>query len=61
VIYRDTGIDYNKFHDSSAKSDIHTGQYAGGKKELCEINMEFNARYIKDDDMPGRRGCSFAG
>lgn len=24
-----------------------------------EINMEFNARYIKDDDMPGRSGCSF--
>jgi transcriptional regulator with XRE-family HTH domain len=31
-----------------------------GKKELSEINMEFNARYIKDDDMPGRNGCSFA-
>jgi hypothetical protein len=22
-----------------------------GKKELREINMEFNARYIKDDDI----------
>jgi hypothetical protein len=30
-----------------------------GKKELSEINMEFNARYIKDDDMPGRNRCSF--
>jgi hypothetical protein len=34
--------------------------YIDGKKELREINMEFNARYIKDDDMPGRNGCSFA-
>lgn len=28
--------------------------YIDGKKELREINMEFNARYVKDDDMPGR-------
>jgi hypothetical protein len=34
--------------------------YIDGKKELREINMEFNARYIRDDDMPGRNGCSFA-
>jgi hypothetical protein len=34
--------------------------YIDGRKELREINMEFNARYIKDDDMPGRDGCSFA-
>jgi hypothetical protein len=33
--------------------------YIDGKKELKDINMEFNARYIKDDDMPGRSGCSF--
>ena len=31
--------------------------YIDGKKELREINMEFNARYIKGDDMPGRRSC----
>lgn len=31
--------------------------YIDGKKELPEINMEFNARYVKDDDMPGRRSC----
>ena len=31
--------------------------YIDGKKELREINMEFNARYVKDDDMPGRRSC----
>jgi hypothetical protein len=34
--------------------------YIDDKKELREINMEFNARYIKDDDMPGRLRCSFA-
>lgn len=33
--------------------------YIDGKKELRQINMEFNARYIKDDDMPYRGGCSF--
>ena len=31
--------------------------YIDGKKELRESNMEFNARYVKDDDMPGRRSC----
>ena len=25
--------------------------YIDGKKELREINMEFNARYVKGDDM----------
>jgi hypothetical protein len=30
--------------------------YIDGKRELREINMEFNARYIKDDDMPVRSG-----
>ncbi len=29
-------------------------EYIDGKKELREINMEFNARYVKDDDMEGR-------
>lgn len=28
--------------------------YIDGKKELRDINMEFNARYIKDDDMQVR-------
>jgi hypothetical protein len=32
--------------------------YIDGKKELREINMEFNARNIKDDDMPGRSSHS---
>ncbi len=32
--------------------------YIDGKKELREINMEFNARYVKDDNMEGRgRSC----
>jgi hypothetical protein len=34
--------------------------YIDGRKELKQINMEFNARYIKADDMPGRNGCGFA-
>lgn len=28
--------------------------YIDGKKELREINMEFNARYVKDNDMEVR-------
>ena len=32
--------------------------YIEGKKELREINMEFNARYVKDDNMEGRDGRS---
>ena len=32
--------------------------YIDGKKELREINMEFNARYVKGDDMEGRDGGS---
>ena len=31
--------------------------YIDGKKELREINMEFNARYIKEDIRPERMGC----
>jgi len=31
--------------------------YIDGKKELREINMEFNARYISGMDMPRRGGC----
>ena len=33
--------------------------YIDGKKELCEINMEFNARYIKEDIRPERRECFY--
>ncbi len=36
-------------------------EYIDGKKELRDINMEFNAGYIKSDDMPGREGCSYRG
>ena len=31
-------------------------EYIEGKKELREINMEFNARYVKDMDMESRGG-----
>lgn len=31
--------------------------YIDGKKELREINMEFNARYVKGEDMPQRSRC----
>jgi len=31
--------------------------YIEGKKELREINMEFHARYVKGEDMPGRSRC----
>jgi hypothetical protein len=30
--------------------------YIDGKRELKEINMSFNARYVKDDDMDDRSG-----
>ena len=33
--------------------------YIDGKKELREINKEFQARYVKGDDMPGRDGCGY--
>ena len=33
--------------------------YIDGKKELREINMEFQARYVKGDDMPGRDVCGY--
>ena len=31
--------------------------YIDGKKELREINMEFNARYVSGEEVPGREGC----
>ena len=33
--------------------------YIDGKKELREITMEFQARYVKGEDMPGRSGCNY--
>lgn len=35
--------------------------YIDGKKELREINMEFNARYVKNDNRPGRGSCGYYG
>ena len=33
--------------------------YIDGKKELRDINMEFHARFVKSEDMPGREGCGY--
>lgn len=33
--------------------------YIDGKKELKQINMEFHAGYIKEDDSPTRNGCGY--
>jgi hypothetical protein len=30
--------------------------YIDGKRELRDINMAFQARYVKDEDMEGRTG-----
>ena len=32
-------------------------EYIDGKKELRQINTEFNARYVKSEDMPVRSRC----
>ena len=32
-------------------------EYIDGQKELGEINMEFNARYVSGKEVPGREGC----
>lgn len=32
--------------------------YIDGKKELREINMEFNARYVSGDELPLHGNCS---
>lgn len=31
--------------------------YIDGKKELRDINMEFDAGYISGDEVPGRSSC----
>lgn len=33
--------------------------YIEGRKELRQINMEFQARYVKGDEMPGRGSCGY--
>ena len=35
--------------------------YIEGRRELREINMEFNARYTSGMTGPERSGCDFAG
>ena len=34
--------------------------YIDGRRELREINMEFNARYTSAMAGPGRNGCGYA-
>ena len=34
--------------------------YIEGRKELREINMEFRAGYVKNDEMPEKSGCGYA-
>lgn len=34
--------------------------YIDGRKELREINMEFNSRYVKADNRSERSGCGYA-
>lgn len=31
--------------------------YIDGEKELRQINMEFNSRYVKGEDMPVKSRC----
>ena len=33
--------------------------YIDGKREIRDINMEFNARYVSGEDMPGRSSCGW--
>lgn len=33
--------------------------YIDGKKELREVNMEYNARYISGKEVPERGGCEY--
>ena len=35
-------------------------EYIEGRKELREINMEFNARYARGATGPDRSGCSYS-
>ncbi len=47
---------YN-FGNISGKAEMYQ-EYIDGKKEIREINMEFNARYIKGDmDKENGRSC----
>ena len=33
--------------------------YIDGRKEIKDINMEFNARYVSGEDMQGRSSCGY--
>ncbi|MCR4902943.1 MAG: purine biosynthesis protein PurH [Butyrivibrio sp.] len=34
--------------------------YIDGKKEIKDINMEYNARYVMNDDRPEKGGCMYS-
>ena len=34
--------------------------YIDGKKEIAEINAEFRASYVQEDNRPQKEGCSYA-
>lgn len=33
--------------------------YIDGKREIRDINMEFNARYVSGEERPGRAPCGY--
>ena len=51
--------DYTVVLDSDMQPRCITRTTKVGNKELREINMEFNARYVHGEDMPGRSGCGY--
>ena len=34
--------------------------YIDGKREISEINAEFRANYVQEDNRPEKGGCSYA-
>ena len=49
-------VDHETLNESAGLAEMYQ-DYIEGKKELRQINMEFNARYVKGEDMPGRNRC----
>ena len=42
---------------ASGLADMYQ-DYIDGKRELRDINMEFNAHYVMNDDRPERNSCT---
>lgn len=51
-------IDANCDSCMAGLADIYQ-DYIDGKKELRQINMEFNTRYVRGDDLPGKNTCGY--